>query len=165
MLRAVIEEHLRGVDAVARDEHALGEAHIDGRSAELAADVDEFEKAGLTKEESSIVKAKRVKESPIQLECQYVTTVVLPGADWKSGSHLVIGRVVCIHVDENYVLPNGKLDILKLRPLARLGYADYTSVTDVWEMRPQSMMNNPIPGGYSYMSPESLKLEATHKDL
>lgn len=134
-------------------------------SLSYAADVDEFEKAGLTKEESSIVKAKRVKESPIQLECQYVTTVVLPGADWKSGSHLVIGRVVCIHVDENYVLPNGKLDTLKLRPLARLGYADYTSGTDVWEMRPQSMMNNPIPGGYSYMSPESLKLEATHKDL
>ncbi|PWM20226.1 MAG: hypothetical protein DBX49_01035 [Clostridia bacterium] len=61
--------------------------------------------------------------------------------------------------------PNGKLDILKLRPLARLGYADYTSVTDVWEMRPQSMMDKPIPGGYSYMSPESLKLEATHRNL
>lgn len=128
-------------------------------------DVDEFEKAGLTKVDSNIVLAKRVKESPVQLECQYVTTVVLPGADWKSASHLVIGKVVCIHVDENYVLPNGKLDILKLRPLARLGYADYTSVTDQWEMRPQSMMKNPIPGGYSYMSPESLKLEATHKDL
>lgn len=128
-------------------------------------DVDEFEKAGLTKICSNTVQAKRVLESPIQLECQYVTTVVLPGADWKSGSHLVIGKVVCIHVDENYILPNGKLDILKLRPLARLGYADYTSVTDVWEMRPQSMMDKPIPGGYSYMSPESLKLEATHRNL
>jgi len=131
----------------------------------LPPEVDEFEKAGLTKIDSSLVAAKRVKESPIQMECEYVTTVHLPGADWKSGSDLVIGRVVCIHVDDAFILPNGKLDIIKLRPLARLGYADYTSVTDVWEMRAQSMINKPIPGGYGYMSPNSLKFEATHKDL
>ena len=83
----------------------------------------------------------------------------------RESSDLVIGRVVCIHVDENYVLPNGKLDIMKLRPLARLGYADYTSVTDVFEMRAASMIKTPIPGGYGWMSPESLKLDPTHKNL
>ena len=40
VLRTVIEEHLRSVDAVARDEHALGEAHVDGRGAELAAELE-----------------------------------------------------------------------------------------------------------------------------
>ncbi len=128
-------------------------------------DVDEFEQAGLHKLDSTCVKAKRVAESPIQMECEYVTTVRLPGANPMSSSDLVIGRVVCIHVDENYVLPNGKLDILKLRPLARLGYADYTSVTDVFEMRAASMMKTPIPGGYGWMSPKSLEFEATHKNL
>lgn len=130
-----------------------------------APEVDEFEEAGLTKLESTCVAAKRVAESPIQMECEYVTTVRLPGANPMSSSDLVIGRVVCIHVDENYVLPNGKLDILKLRPLARLGYADYTSVTDVFEMRAQSMVKKPIPGGYSWMSPASREFEVTHKNL
>ena len=130
-----------------------------------APEVDEFVEAGLTKEDSFCVAAKRVKESPVQLECVYVTTVRLPGADPNSPSDLVIGRVVCIHVDENYVLPNGKLDILKLRPLARLGYADYTSVTDVFEMRPKSFVTKPIPGGYGWMSPKSREFEATHKDI
>ena len=128
-------------------------------------EVDEFEQAGLTKEDSFCVAAKRVKESPIQMECEYVTTIRLPGATPMTSSDLVIGRVVCIHVDENYVLPNGKLDILKLRPLARLGYADYTSVTDVFEMRAASMVKDPIPGGYSWMSPKSREFEVTHKDL
>jgi len=128
-------------------------------------EVDEFEVAGLTKLDSHLVAAKRVAESPIQMECKYVTTVRLPGADAKSHSDLVIGRVVCIHVDENYVLPNGKLDIMKLRPLARLGYADYTSVTDVFEMRAKSFVDKPIPGGYGYMSPVSKTFEVTHKDI
>ena len=35
----------------------------------------------------------------------------------------------------NFLTPEGKLDILKARPLARLGYYDYTSVTDIFEMR------------------------------
>ena len=128
-------------------------------------DDDEFERAGLTKADCIQVPCHRVAESPIQMECEYVTTVRLPGANPMSSSDLVIGRVVCIHVDENYVLPNGKLDILKLRPLARLGYADYTSVTDVFEMRAASFMKTPIPGGYGWMSPESLKLDPTHKNL
>jgi len=48
---------------------------------------------------------------------------------------VVFGQVVRIHVDDRYVLPDGKLDILRIRPLARLGYHDYTSVTDIFEMR------------------------------
>jgi hypothetical protein len=40
-----------------------------------------------------------------------------------------------IHVNDNYLTPDGKMDIPKIRPLARLGYYDYTSVTEVFEMR------------------------------
>jgi hypothetical protein len=31
-------------------------------------------------------------------------------------------------------MPDGKMDIARIRPLARLGYYDYTSVTDVFEV-------------------------------
>lgn len=118
-----------------------------------APDVDEFEMSGLTKVDSLYIPAKRVLESPVQMECEWVQTVRLPGRTPKCTSDLVIGRVICIHVDENYVLPNGKLDILKIRPLARLGYADYTTVTEVFESRVKSMLSDPIPGSYGWMSP------------
>lgn len=117
-------------------------------------EVDEFKKAGLTKLDSLYIPAKRVAESPIQLECEWVNTIRLPGRTPACTSDLVIGRVVCIHIDENYLLPNGKLDILKLRPLARLGYSDYTSITETFEKRVDSMKAEPIPGSYGWMSPK-----------
>jgi len=44
--------------------------------------------------------------------------------------------VVGIHIHDD-ALTNGRLDIAKIRPLARLGYTDYTSVTEVFSMTPQ----------------------------
>jgi hypothetical protein len=38
-------------------------------------------------------------------------------------------------VNDDVINSEGKLDIPKIRPLARLGYYDYTSVTEVFEMR------------------------------
>ena len=41
---------------------------------------------------------------------------------------IVIGRVVLIHIKDEVIRPDGRLDILKIRPLARLGYYDYTTI-------------------------------------
>ena len=46
---------------------------------------------------------------------------------------MVIGRVVGIHIDES-VVTDGKIDMAKLRPIARLGYMDYTVVDNVFSM-------------------------------
>jgi flavin reductase (DIM6/NTAB) family NADH-FMN oxidoreductase RutF len=48
---------------------------------------------------------------------------------------IVFAQVERIHIDESFLTPDGKLDILRIRPLARLGYYDYTSITDIFEMR------------------------------
>lgn len=97
-------------------------------------DVDEFTLAGVTKAPSIRVKPPRVAESPIQFECQYYQTVCLPGNNGKGAAHLVIGRVVLIHIKDEFILPDGKIDILRIRPLARLGYYDYTTVDSTFEM-------------------------------
>ncbi|WP_205300330.1 hypothetical protein [Pantoea sp. Ap-967] len=47
---------------------------------------------------------------------------------------VVFGKVVGVHIDDNVLTDSGRLDILKIRPLARLGYFDYTSVTSVFQM-------------------------------
>jgi len=97
-------------------------------------DVDEMRAAGLTPAASRIVKAPRVAESPINIECTYYTTLVLPGHDWRSTHHVVVGRVVGVHIKDEFIGPDGKIDILKIRPLARMGYTDYTSVESIFSM-------------------------------
>jgi flavin reductase (DIM6/NTAB) family NADH-FMN oxidoreductase RutF len=97
-------------------------------------EVDEFEIAGLTKVASKLVKPPRVAESPIHLECKYHSTLTLPSNQRHSLHHVVIGQVVGIHIADD-VIVDGKIDIKRVRPLARLGYTDYTSVTEVFSMK------------------------------
>lgn len=101
---------------------------------EVAPDIDEFELAGVTKEPSRLVRPFRVAESPVQFECRYHQTLRLPGKGKMGTTDVVIGEVLGIHVKDEVILPDGKLDIVKMKPLARLGYYDYTFVESVFEM-------------------------------
>ena len=111
-------------------------------------EVDEFEKAGLHKGECRLVRAHRVAESPINMECKYVQTIVLPGSSKTGMVDIIIGRVVGIHIADDVILPNGKIDMEKIRPLARMGYSDYTSVEHVFEIVPSDLAG-PLVGGRS----------------
>jgi flavin reductase (DIM6/NTAB) family NADH-FMN oxidoreductase RutF len=101
---------------------------------EVPPDVDEFKLAGLTKAASIKVKPCRVAESPIQFECRYHQTIRLPGNGLMGTVDIIIGRVVMVHIKDDVIRPDGRLDILKIRPLARLGYYDYTTVDSIFEM-------------------------------
>ena len=92
-------------------------------------EADEFEVAGLTKVPSRYVAPPRVAESPIHLECRYHSTMTLPSNQRSTAHHVVLGNVVGIHIRDDVLTVDGKIDVLKIRPLARLGYLDYTSVT------------------------------------
>ena len=48
----------------------------------------------------------------------------------------MVGRVVGVHIRDDVITRDGKLDVVKIRPLARLGYFDYTTVDSVFTMRP-----------------------------
>jgi flavin reductase (DIM6/NTAB) family NADH-FMN oxidoreductase RutF len=112
---------------------------VNRSAGEVPPDVDEFELAGVTKAPSVRVKPCRVAESPIQFECRYHQTVRLPGNGPMGSVDIIIGRVVLVHIKDDVIGPDGRLDILKIRPLARLGYYDYTSVESIFELV--------IPGG------------------
>jgi hypothetical protein len=47
---------------------------------------------------------------------------------------VVFGRVVAIHIDDDVIDGNGIVDVLKIKPLARMGYCDYTFVDNRFEM-------------------------------
>lgn len=126
---------------------------------ELPPEVDEFELAGLEKAPSRLVKAMRVKRSPIQFECKYLNTLRFPGEGLMGSADVVFGKVVAIHIADEVLDANGMVDILKLRPIARMGYFDYTSVDSKFTMV--------IPGDQRALlgglegSPDKVNLELT----
>jgi flavin reductase (DIM6/NTAB) family NADH-FMN oxidoreductase RutF len=95
--------------------------------------VDEMAAAGLEPLPSRLVAPPRVKGSPVQFECRLHQVVVLPGRKPSSVHHVVIGRVVAVHIDDA-ALTDGRVDVVKLRPIARLGYKDYASVDAMFQM-------------------------------
>lgn len=89
---------------------------------------DEFTRAGLTKAKSKLIDVPYVKESPISLECKLFSATEIPtNATW------IMGTVVGIHIGDQYI-KNGILDVTTYRPLARLGYRDYSVVNEVFTL-------------------------------
>jgi len=102
---------------------------MNSSSGALAAGMDEFEHAGITKAACNIVKAPRVAASPASLECKLFKIIDLPGEN----NVMVLGEVIGVHLDDT-VIVNGIFDVTRYSPLARLGYKDYTSVTDTFSL-------------------------------
>ena len=101
---------------------------------EVAPDIDEFDVAGVTKAASNTVKPARVAQSPVHFECKYHATVRLPGNGTMGTVDVVFGRVIGIHIKDDVIGPDGRIDVLKIRPIARLGYQDYTSIESIFSM-------------------------------
>lgn len=88
-------------------------------STEYAEGVDEFVKSGLTPVKSDLIKPFRVKEAPAQLECR-VKEVIELGNEGGAGN-LIICEVLKLHIDENILDENGKVDPFKADLVARMG--------------------------------------------
>lgn len=88
-------------------------------STEYAKGVNEFTKAGFTEMPSNIVKPPRVKEAPVQFECK-VNEVIGLGSEGGAGN-LVICEVVKVHMHEEILDADGKIDPFKIDTVARMG--------------------------------------------
>lgn len=139
---------LRGTGTERKDSQANAEAtgefvvnlatealtlQMNASSASLPAGADEFAHAGLKTLPCRLVKAPRVAASPVALECRHLQTVALPCDTPGRANYAVFGQVVGVHIDEALIV-DGKVDILRARPLARLGYMDYTVVDNVFAL-------------------------------
>ncbi len=102
-------------------------------SVEAPPDFDEFAHAGLTMAPSEVVKAPRVAEAKIHLECVYLQSVILKAKEGYGPNIIVVGEVVGIHIDDS-VLTDGIVDAARLKQLGRLGGMDYCVVDDVFQM-------------------------------
>ena len=95
-------------------------------SCEYPKNVDEFIKTGFTKEASVLVKPPRVKESPIQLECNVIE--VKPLGNTGGAGNLVIAEVLMMHINDAILNEEGKIDQQKIHHIARLGGDWYCKV-------------------------------------
>ena len=93
-------------------------------------DVDEFSRAGLARAQCITIDCARVADAPAALECRMTQIVRLKGAD----NHVVFGEVTGIHLRDD-CLVDGKFDITRFNPLARLGYRDYAIIRDPFTLK------------------------------
>jgi len=103
-------------------------------SAALPRGENEFLHAKLTMAPSRLVNPPRVGEAHAALECKVIEVVHLrTHLGVASDNYLVIGEVIGVHIDDA-LIRRGRFDTVGARPLARLGYKDYSVVDRVFEM-------------------------------
>ena len=96
--------------------------------------VDEFEAAGIAWLPSTQVAPRRVAASPVHFECQVLHTLHIPGRIPEAEATIVVGQAVGIHIRDDVVTEDGRIDVLQIKPLARLGYLDFTTVDRIFEV-------------------------------
>ena len=90
------------------------------------ASYDEMKEAGIEGAPCENVAPPRVKASPVALECKLIEVIDLPKGK-NSQSHVVLGQVVGIHIDDD-IITDGIVDVHKMELIARLGYLDYAKI-------------------------------------
>jgi len=97
--------------------------------------INEMVEAGLESVASDLVVPPRVLAAHAAMECKLIETKnIADSAGNKTDCHLVLGEVVRIHIDQNYI-NEGIVDEEKLGLAARLGYFNFSNVANLYAMR------------------------------
>ncbi|MGI8601183.1 MAG: flavin reductase family protein [Chitinophagaceae bacterium] len=96
-------------------------------SCEYPKGVDEFIKAGFTKEPATVIKPPLIKEAKAKLECKVIEVKSL--GEGGGAGQLVICEVLNLHIDDSLITADGKLDQTKIELVARLGGDWYCRVS------------------------------------
>ncbi|QMU57026.1 MAG: flavin reductase family protein [Boseongicola sp.] len=118
-----------GVFCVNVVEYAMREA-MSETSGAWGREIDEFELAGIERAECDTIACSRVVRSPASLECKLSQIVTLEG----EANFLVLGEVTGVHLRDDCV-SDGIFDVLSYQPLTRLGYRDYSRITEVFSLK------------------------------
>ena len=76
------------------------------------------------------IPCSRVAPAPANLECRMTEIVTLKGEN----NFMVLGEVVGVHLRDD-CLVDGMLDVTRFQPLTRLGYRDYSRITEVFSLK------------------------------
>ena len=114
---------------------------MNASSAVVAANIDEFELAGLTKNPSRLVTPPRVAGSPVQFECKLTQIVRLTTKEGNAlDQWLVLGEAVGIHIDQS-LIKDGVYQTAKSGTILRGG-----GPADYFEIGPDALFRMRRPG-------------------
>lgn len=102
---------------------------VNTTATDYPSDMSEFDQARVTREPSAVVAPYRVAESPVAIECRLLDTRDFGGADT-----VVFGQVVHVSIAEG-VLRDDLAAVDLLRPVARLGSLEWSTIGDVTDRR------------------------------
>lgn len=97
-------------------------------SVEYPKGINEFVKAGFSELPSQLIRPPRVAEAPVQMECT-VNEIISLG-DQGGAGNLVLCEVKLIHIQDDVLDADGKIDQEKMDHVARLGGDWYCRVTE-----------------------------------
>lgn len=107
---------------------------MNATSASLPPDENEFDYAGLTPVPSVLVKPPRVKESPVNFECELVHHYSLEGHK-NGGATIMIGKIVMFHIDDAILIDDFKINMETYKPVARLAGSNYAGLGKVFSIK------------------------------
>ena len=93
-------------------------------------ETDEFDEAGVERTDCETIACSRVANAPASLECKLTRIVQLPGA----ANFVVFGEVIGVHMRDD-CLVDGTFDVTRFQPLTRLGYRDYSRITELFSLK------------------------------
>jgi len=101
-------------------------------SGDYPPEVDEFALTGLTAAPGVRVRAPRVAEAPVSMECRVVQVIPVG----RGPNSLVLGEIVYFHVrDDVYERATGRINMHRLKPVGRLAGNAYSHIHDIFEMK------------------------------
>lgn len=109
---------------------------MNATSAPLSPDENEFEHAGLESIPCDFIKSQRVKDALVHFECEMVHHYFLE--DHKNGGAcIVIGKIICIHVNDDIVNERFHINLDKYKPVARLAGSNYAKIGEIFSIKRQ----------------------------
>jgi flavin reductase (DIM6/NTAB) family NADH-FMN oxidoreductase RutF len=119
-------------------------------SAKFAASVSEFTACNLAPEYSNNFYAPYVKESSVKLGLKLISDIVIE----QNGTHLIIGKVEEVVVDDTYVEEDGQIDLELAKDICVTGLNQYSRVTKSQKL-PYARVSD-LPNFYGKKRPDNI---------
>jgi len=95
-------------------------------SSEYDSSIDEFVKAGFSKYSSEKINVPGVEESSFIMECKLHK--IIPLGEKPASGNLILGEIVCFHIDNNILSEDNKIDLYKIDQVGRAGGNYYSEI-------------------------------------
>ena len=106
---------------------------INATSKEVSSEESELDLIDVSTIPSTIVKPPRIVEAAFALECEALQ--IVPVGDGPISANLVIGKVVCMHIDDRILGDDRLPDPTKLQSIARMGGSYWCRTTDLFTLQ------------------------------